>query len=399
MRWKAFIACAFAALLLLVPAPDTSAQMGGGVSNPASARLRLTATRSYQVVGSRPDDLGDCLTFATACKTIQGAVNKAYALDTGGNTVNIQLSVPTGPYTGAVVLNGPMTGGGTIVFTTISGGPALVTVTGANAFTLNGGATATFKNLQISTITSGAGIIANNGSTVSIGTSMIFGNVAAAMLDSRSYSNIVLSFGYTISGSATSAIHADGMGSFLLDNQVITCTGSPNFSAYFMGVGTGYVEMIGTTFSGCGTVTGIRFLVNNNGALRSDTSNINLIPGNAQGYVSKGGTFDSFNRALLPVTSGSTYAMTSDGSGGTRDAIVMFKSASGLAKTLTLLACTSSGPWQQITVKDSQGDANTSNITITAPSTTFDGAASKVINTARGVVNLQCDGVSDYNVF
>ena len=374
-------------------------QAFAGATLPPNPRQRLSATLSYTVAHSTGNDANSCLSFATACKTIQGAVNLAYSkLDTAGNTVNILLSVPQGPYTETTTINGPMVGGGTLVITTITGGPALVTTTSANAFTVNGGASVQFKNLQISTITSGAGIIANNGSTVTIGSGMVFGNVVAAMLDSRSYSNIVLSSGYTISGNATSAIHADGMGSLLLDNQVITCTGSPAFSAYFVGVGTGYVEAIGTTFSGCGTVTGLRFLVNNNGALRTDNGSLTFFPGDTQGYTVKGGAFDSLITSIRTIASGSSDTTASDGIGGMRDATILWKSASGAPKSQVLVPCTGTGPFQQVTIKDSQGDANTQPITITASATTFDGAANRVINTAFGAVTLQCNQVSDYNV-
>lgn len=292
MRWKALVTCAFAALLLLAPAADTSAQMGGGVSNPTvPARQKLTGARTYTVT-STGSNSNDCLTTPTACLTIQGAVNKALnTIDTQGNNVTINALFAGGPYTGVVTVNGPMVGGGILVIQGSVAGTALTVNSGSFAITALNGANVQLKNFTVTNSGAGGGVSSQFGSSLTLAVGMNYGTVGASQIDSRA--SIVVANAYTISGNGVSHMHADALGTIGADALVVTCTGSPAFSSYFIGVGSAYAELIGTTFSGCGSVTGPRHTVNRNGSIRTNTSNPLFFPGNSAGTVVSSGTLDN----------------------------------------------------------------------------------------------------------
>lgn len=93
------------------------------------------------------------------------------------------------------------------------------------------------------------------------------------------------------------------------------------------------------------------------------------------------------------ITSGSSDSM------GDGDLNIIWNSASGIAKTQTLKACSSATKGRLAMVADAQNDAASNNITITVDSSgTINGASSYVINTNRGAVNAVCDGNGNYVV-
>lgn len=65
------------------------------------------------------------------------------------------------------------------------------------------------------------------------------------------------------------------------------------------------------------------------------------------------------------------------------------------ARTITLPKAADAGEGKVLIVKDESGAANTNNITVDGDgSETIDGATTKVINTAYGVVRLICTGTA-----
>jgi hypothetical protein len=67
--------------------------------------------------------------------------------------------------------------------------------------------------------------------------------------------------------------------------------------------------------------------------------------------------------------------------------------STGSAHTVLLPPVATSGLGHSLVIKDSTGGANTNNITVTASGTELiDGAASKVVNTAYGVLRVICNG-------
>lgn len=84
------------------------------------------------------------------------------------------------------------------------------------------------------------------------------------------------------------------------------------------------------------------------------------------------------------VTSASPYnALVTDG------VIISNKSVAG-AGTINLSSTLQTG--RVVIIKDGKGDANTNNITVQGNGKNIDGAASKVINTAYGVLRLIYNG-------
>jgi len=80
------------------------------------------------------------------------------------------------------------------------------------------------------------------------------------------------------------------------------------------------------------------------------------------------------------------------------DATIKWVKATGSASAQGIPACVSAIRGRVLAVKDGKGDAATNPITVTPAAGTIDGAASTIVNTARGAVTLQCDGSGDWSV-
>lgn len=75
------------------------------------------------------------------------------------------------------------------------------------------------------------------------------------------------------------------------------------------------------------------------------------------------------------------------------DVVINWFSATGSAKTETLIGCTGSNNGQSYTFKDEKGDAFTNHITLTAPvGSSIDGLTTYVMNVNNEAIILQCDG-------
>jgi len=72
------------------------------------------------------------------------------------------------------------------------------------------------------------------------------------------------------------------------------------------------------------------------------------------------------------------------------ETVLVVKKGTGAATAVTLPSSPITG--LVYIVKDGKGDANTNNITVSPASGTIDGAASKVINTAYGVLRVVYNG-------
>ena len=254
-----------------------------------TARTVLTNGLSLYVNGATGSDSNSGLSTTTAFQTIQAAVDKAYKdYDTQGN--NITINVATGStYTRPVSVYGLLAGVGTLVITG-TGGAAIISTTAAHAFTIGYSARVVLSSFDIRTTTSGNGIQANSGAFIQLGSGMIYGACAGAHMESTNGADILIGSSYTINGSAVSHWHAPG-GAINANGIAITLSGTPNFSAYFLGISTaGVIQAIsGTTFTG--SATGTRYLVHHCGILRMD-ANVDIktfIPGSLAGAVIRGG--------------------------------------------------------------------------------------------------------------
>ena len=80
------------------------------------------------------------------------------------------------------------------------------------------------------------------------------------------------------------------------------------------------------------------------------------------------------------------------------DATIKWVKATGSASAQGIPACVVAIRGRVLAVKDGKGDAAANPITVTPVAGTIDGAASTIVNTARGAVTLQCDGSGDWSV-
>lgn len=375
------------------------------INAPPSDLPRATIPAAGFILWASPtgNDSNDCLTLGKACATVQHAVDIAIrTLDakSGGSSLNIaDINLEPGKtFNECVQVLGTVPGNG---FISIHGSGAKSTITcNGNTLTANYFANVRLKNLILGSTGGGWCLGAKGNSYIQISDASIeFTDCAGLQLDASGNSMIQALAGYTVSGGGVGHWHSHEGGIILVDETVVTCTGTPAFSAYWAGVSFGRVNAINTTFSGCGGVTGAKFTANRLGSIRTapiGEGDINVFPGNMPGTVSSNATFDGFGTGGWVVRN--QPALTVDTVAST-DWLVIRTGYDGRARTETLPDCTSTvGPRREFVIKDGLGNANISPIVISAPTSLIDGKASYSLNTAGGAVSLYCDGVSAWVV-
>jgi hypothetical protein len=254
----------------------------------------LTANRTYYVRTDGNDgNSGLANNSGGAFLTIQKAIDTIAALDIGIYAATVQIA--DGTYTGANVLKNVVgfAAAGNLVIKGNNATPAnvVVSTTSAIAFNANG-VTAVWdiKDLKITTATSGNGIAAQGGATVRFG-NIDFGAAAGAQLFADSGAYLVGLSSYTISGSATYHWQAiNGAGIIVNNGPTITLTGTPAFTGSFVYTGNlGLINCYGLAFSGA--ATGIRYNVFANSAVFTNGAGATYLPGNAAGSTSSGGQY------------------------------------------------------------------------------------------------------------
>jgi hypothetical protein len=262
----------------------------------ADGRTKLTATRTVWCTGNIGSDaIGastGAATFGNGFATLQAAIDYIYRTFDGGGRLGdvlIQIYPAGGNYAGFIV-SGPLPGGGVLRING-SGGTANIVGTSTNAMTASDNAAVVISNCKLTTVTSGAGIFASNGANVVMGVGMDFGTCVASQLDASAGATIASSAAYTITGGATSHMHARNVG-LIAVSHAVTLTSTPAFSAYFAGVSFGFIELIGASF--IGTATGPQFVAHYGGVIRTVASGVGAttLPGNTAGYASRGGVVD-----------------------------------------------------------------------------------------------------------
>lgn len=288
---------------------QASAQIGLGV------REVLAADRTYYVRTDGSDsNNGLTNNAAGAFLTPQKFMNTVlYSLDMNGKTVTCEL---TGAFTSSIRARGPIVGGGIIVITSTAG--ASITTTSENCIEACFGAYLRVNgSLTLSTVGSGSpnclaawafGRIEFSGLTfgASLGAHLQAGFLRAVgevVIDSLiGVGTIVATGNYTITGGGLSHMHVTAAGSQININTgvVVTLTGTPAFSAYFVGVTNGFVYAYGASYSG--SATGQRYLCHRGGTIIVDQSGTaeTFFPGNSTGVLSGGALYgnsdDTYSR-------------------------------------------------------------------------------------------------------
>lgn len=291
----------------------------------SGVREKLAADRTYYVRPSGNDtncsglvnanDPGTgTLPRACAFQTPQKASDTvAFTLDLNGKSVTVDLQ---GAFTSRFSCRSPLVGSGLLILTA-SVASSITTadinaieasngcqlrVTGANNLTLSTTTATTnapntigawaYGRVEFSGVTFGA----SAGAHLQAGFLRAVGEIGIDSLIGPG--TIVATGNYTISGGGLSHMHVTAAGAQININTgvTVTLTGTPNFSAYFVGVTAGFVYTNGATFSGA--ATGKRYYTHRNGVIVSNTASRTYFPGNVTGESIGGGLYASQDDTL-----------------------------------------------------------------------------------------------------
>jgi hypothetical protein len=157
------------------------------------------------------------------------------------------------------------------------------------AFVRDGGVLL-LNNLELSCANSGAlGVNTSQFSTIDL-TNVIFGSCDGhGMMEAQDGGHIDLDGGIVIVGNAGVVFFANGVGAqFEIENQVISCTGSPSVGIVAESINQAEILMPSVTFSGCGTLAGQRYVAASLGLIQTQSGNASYIPGSSSGTPTPG---------------------------------------------------------------------------------------------------------------
>jgi len=318
--------------LVSIERPDGTAQ-----TLQDAVREKVTANRTYYVrTDGNNSSNGLANTAGGAFLTIQKAVDTVLKL-TDTNGLNVTISVANGTYAGSVVVNGPIPGGGTLYIVGNPTTPAscVVNATSADAFLANGGAQVLVTGFKVTTTTSGNGINAINGSSVTVG-AMDFGACVNSHVNAAALGVVAMTANYAITGGGESHLHVGSPGLITFGTVTATLTGTPAFSAYFAGVAQG--SIIATTATFTGAATGSRYLSHNGGVIMGHPGFANPFPGSVAGWADAFGFYKAGVAQGVQVAAerGSgefiTFQSWNGGSQTYRSHIVLQTDAGGVGK-------------------------------------------------------------------
>jgi hypothetical protein len=416
MRHALILLAAWAVLQAQVPAPVggdasnmTVTPTGTTPANKLSALVRQVMPSGGLILwaSNSGNDSNNCLALATACATVQHAVDLAmanYDARSGGHAMQVaDINLAAGQtFTECVLVQGRPVGNG---FITIhgSGAPSTITCPGSgNTLTATNNADLRIKNLILGGTPSQWCLGAQYNSFIQIiDQTVTFADCGStgAQIDISRNSTLQSLAGYSISGGGQSHWHAHEGGVIVTDATTLTFVGAGPiaYNAYFAGASFGRINAIGTTYTNAGIVTGAKFTLNRLGSLRTAATgegDITILPGNTPGNVVSNSVYDGYGTGgwVSRLASGNTVDVV-----GTTDALVIRNSYDGRDRTETLSDCTATtGPWRLVTIKDGLGNANISPIVVSAPTSTIDGVPFYALNTAWGAVSLFCNGATGW---
>lgn len=236
---------------------DVDAVVASAITQIVAASTNpLTADRTYYV---RPDgsdtNTGLTNTAAGAFKTIQKAVDAAYALDCGKYKVTIQLAA--GTYTAGAKIIGRLRNAYDtnrrpfqIIGDIVTPANVAIVIPSANAIELFD-AYLYLDGVSISTTSGGYGTLVRFHSTLETG-NIRFGNVASEMIACQFNSIFDASGTIDVAGDADSFAHVTKNSLFSATNQTINFSkpGGNSFGTYVYGINNASVEFDGCTLTG-----------------------------------------------------------------------------------------------------------------------------------------------------
>lgn len=269
----------------------------------STARIRLTAPLDlYFNYSGGGNNSNDCMTPATACKTIQFTFQTFLSkYDTAGFTTNFHaITTDTEGLTirsswvggGPVVITGPGALPGTIgIDTSVAGVPAIILAAPVPAPLV---VSALYISGSI-----GIDILASSLLLIDPGVNFGPATIAHIVVNNAGASvncatgGVIPPFTYTISGSAP--IHYDAESGFInCSNYTVNLVGTPAFSTAFVKATNSGSALNLSNWAFTGSATGPKYLVSLNGSIITGTA-INCaaspayLPGNSAGSCSSGG--------------------------------------------------------------------------------------------------------------
>ena len=305
-----------------LPSPQIATAPAGDSSNLAAntlwvsnaARHKLAASADYYVA-TTGSNANACTSSGAPCLTIQGALNKLAALDFNNQPVTVHVA--DGTYTTGISCNaswigdqgfGPTITGNATTPTNVK----LLAAVNTNAIQVSAGCVLTVNNMQIGSSGYGEDVTAYDNGRIFL-SGIDFASAGGSHMDAFQGAQIIVNGNTTISGGGVDHYHA-AQGGFIQDNNhTITISNSPTFTGQFAAVaGPGTLQMIGANYVNQYTVTGIQYLIHNNGFI--DEGNVgcpaNYFPGTVAGQVDPNtyGTCDYtqnvyFGSGNVPLTS------------------------------------------------------------------------------------------------
>ncbi|MCF2522355.1 hypothetical protein [Bradyrhizobium sp. G127] len=257
-------------------------------------REKLTANRDYYVRGDGDDSHnGLSNTSGGAFLTKQKAVNVVVnTLDLNGYAVVVHVG--SGTATDAVLMDKPVVGG-TLTLQGDTSTPSNVVVAVANDYAINvlGNAELYVKGFKFADANSFGALRALYGGKIYFD-SCDFGAVKSGVGShvTADYGGQCLATGnYAISTGAVFHVHCNYFGRYAAVANTITLTGTPAFSAGFVGNREASVVFQSVTFSGL--ATGPRYVIHRGGLIDTLNAGDTYLPGNAAGSIIAGGIYDT----------------------------------------------------------------------------------------------------------
>lgn len=222
---------------------------------PPDAREVLTGERTY-FVRDDGDDANDGLTCARygAFRTVQRAIDAAYALDCNGFPVTIQLG--DGVHDGAIRIHGSLTGAADeknvplrIIGNEASPDAVRLTVTGTDLVRMGGKANALLAGVELRTVTGGDSINLRDFARMEH-RNLIFGPCAREHIKATSGAMCKAIGPTTVTGDAACFCHPTAKALIDFSSQTLTFVGEPGFSTYLWGINDATVKLDGATIEG-----------------------------------------------------------------------------------------------------------------------------------------------------
>lgn len=264
---------------------------------PPSPIAMLYGARTYYVNSAAGLDTNDGLTAGTAFKTLQRAQDVTRLFNLNGYTITVYVA--DGSY-------GPLScqeinGSGEIIYQGNESSPAAVVIANSNGPAVAcSGRGYTFKGFKVTSTGHSAGLTGSGMYCVGGGNMQIRNIDFGYCIDHHIVADGAAQIGYYnsanfISGGCGGAHVLAANGSYISTGVApypsITITAPVNIGSFVQSTGCGVSNVIYSTITGAGNVTGYKYGATANGIIGTGGAGVNYFPGTIPGSVSSGGQY------------------------------------------------------------------------------------------------------------